>query len=232
MVPLKGAGPSLAVVFGSGGLPAIAGLGVVDAVHNSGLVPDLYAGSGAGAVFAALLAGGRSVEDSVVLASRLWTPQATVQRRWLAAISVAWPSLARPGARFSLLREGPLVRRLEAAFGRTRIEDLAIALRICATDAATGETVILDRGRLSDALRASMAQPMLLPPVSFGGRMLIAGAQSDPLPVGTVTDARCVLAVLAPRRAPTGPETLLHRLQATMAAQAGQLVKSHLQAAH
>ena len=66
-------------------------------------------------------------------------------------------------ADFSLRDDAPIVRRLQAAFGAHRLEDLPIALRITATDAATGATVVLRkalRGDLDNILaKALRLQP-------------------------------------------------------------------------
>jgi NTE family protein len=52
-----------------------------------------------------------------------------------------------------------------------------------ATDFVTGEKVVLSRGSLFDAIRASIALPLILPPWHVEGRRLVDGAVSNPLPV-------------------------------------------------
>ena len=73
---------------------------------------------------------------------------------------------------------------------------------MAATDAAGGEAVVLTRGGLVDALRASMTVPLLFPPVAVDGRRLVGGVVSDPLPLAAASDARAVIALALPRVAP------------------------------
>jgi len=88
------------------------------------------------------------------------------------------------------LRDAALIRaRVERAFGSVRIEDLSTTLRIVATDASRGQSVVLSKGRLSDAVRASMALPFMFPGVEVDGLRLVDGVTSDPLPVSAALDA-------------------------------------------
>ena len=76
------------------------------------------------------------------------------------------------------------MRRLGEAFGDQRVDDTRIPLFITATDFHTGEQVVLQRGRVVDAIRASIAIPFAFKPWEVDGRLLIDGFMSDPLPVG------------------------------------------------
>ena len=106
-----------------------------------------------------------------------------------------WPRLGRFDADFSLRDDGPVMQRLEQAFGDVRIEHLLTALRVTTTDASTGERVVLREGSLVTALRASIALPFMFSPVHLGGRRLIDGFVADPLPVSAALDAQAVLAL-------------------------------------
>lgn len=66
---------------------------------------------------------------------------------------------------------------------------------VAATDAATGAPVVLSRGRVLDALRASMAVPIVFPSVRVDGRRLVDGVVSDPLPIAAASDAELVIAL-------------------------------------
>src|SRR6185503_3514452 len=63
-------------------------------------------------------------------------------------------------------------------------EDCNIPLHTTATDFSNAEQVVLSRGRIVDAIRASLALPFAFPPVRIDGRLLVDGFMSDPLPVG------------------------------------------------
>lgn len=187
--------PRFALVLGSGGVRSIAALGMVEVLAREGLVPDLLVGCSAGAMFGALVASGHRADEAVRIATTLWSPELTKQRRWSAIPRMLWPRLGRFDADFSLRDDSLVMQRLEQAFGDVRIENLRIALRVTATDAATGERVVLREGSLVTALRASIALPFMFAPVHIGGRRLIDGFVADPLPVSAAHDAQAVLAL-------------------------------------
>jgi NTE family protein len=62
-------------------------------------------------------------------------------------------------------------------------DDLAVPFRAIATDLDSGEAVVIDRGDLPDAIRASMAFPVLFTPVRYDGRLLIDGGVVSNLPL-------------------------------------------------
>ena len=69
-----------------------------------------------------------------------------------------------------------------------RFEELPTPFRAVATDMATGQTVILDRGSLARAIRASMSIPAAFAPIEIDGRLLADGGVVQNLPVETVRD--------------------------------------------
>ncbi len=186
--------PQLAVVLGSGGVRSMAGLGVLAALEEAGLPPDLLAGCSAGALFAALVASGRAPMAAAELACSLWSPELARQRRWRALAQLVCPRLGF-GPEFALRSDAMILRRLQEVFGGLRLEGLPTPLRVAATDASTGQGVVLVRGDLVDALRASIALPFMFAPGCCEGRRLVDGCLSDPLPVRAVPEARVVLAV-------------------------------------
>ncbi len=74
---------------------------------------------------------------------------------------------------------------------------LPIPFRAVATDLVTGDPVVIPRGDLARALRASMAIPGAVPPVHIDGRLLVDGGVSRNLPIDTVREmgADVVIAV-------------------------------------
>lgn len=187
--------PRFALVLGSGGVRSIAALGMAEVLAREGLMPDLVVGCSAGAMFGALIASGHTAGEAIRIATTLWSPEVTRKRRWQAVPQMLWPRLGRFDADFSLRDDGPVMQRLEQAFGDVRIEHLITALRVTTTDASTGERVVLREGSLVTALRASIALPFMFSPVHLGGRRLIDGFVADPLPVSAALDAHAVLAL-------------------------------------
>lgn len=193
--PRPAAPPRLALVLGSGGVRSIAAIGIADVLAREGIRPDLVVGCSSGALFGAQIAIGMSSDEALRAATALWSAELTRKRRWRAYAQLVAPRLAGFGADFAL-RDGRLIaQRIERAFGDLLLEDLPTPLRVATTEAATGEPAVLERGRLVDALRASMALPFIFPSVVVEGRRLVDGAVSDPLPVDAAGDAQMVIAL-------------------------------------
>lgn len=66
------------------------------------------------------------------------------------------------------------------------IESLAIPFRAVATDLYTGEEVVFDRGKLFEAIRASISIPSLFQPVKYGLTTLVDGCIANCLPLSRV----------------------------------------------
>ncbi len=71
----------------------------------------------------------------------------------------------------------------ESAVGINDFSRLPIPFRAVAADIETGEAVVLDRGNVAQAMRASMAIPGVVAPVEIGGRLLVDGGVANNLPI-------------------------------------------------
>jgi NTE family protein len=185
----------LALVLGSGGVKSIAGLGVAQALEAHSLKPDLVVGSSAGAIFGALIARGDRATDAMAIALRLWSREVTSRRRMRAYAELALPGLAGFGEDFALRDDSLMLERLHQAFGESRLEDLPVPFHVAATDASTGQAVLIRRGRIVDALRATVALPFLFAPWPVEGRLLMDGSVADPLPLAAAAHAQTTVAV-------------------------------------
>lgn len=186
---------ALALVLGSGGVRSVAALGLVERLAREGIRPAVVVGCSSGALFGAQVALGMPGAEALRLATTLWSAELTQQRRWRAYLQLVAPRLAGFGQGFALRDDQLITERIRRAFGDARLEQLPTPLRVAATEAATGAPVLLTRGPLVDALRASMAVPILFPSVAIEGRHLVDGVLSDPLPLAAAADARVVLSL-------------------------------------
>ena len=187
--------PGLALVLGSGGVRSIAAIGIADRLAREGIAPDLIVGCSSGALFGATIAMGMTCDSALRAATSLWSAELTQQHRWFSYLQLLAPRLAGFNERFALRDDRLIARRITNAFGDLRLEDLRTPLRVATTDAASGDPVVLTRGRVVDALRASMAVPFIFPSVRFEGRSLVDGVISDPLPLSAASDARAIIAL-------------------------------------
>lgn len=185
----------LAFVLGSGGVRSVAALGIADSLASAGIRPDLVVGCSSGALFGATLASGMSSRQALRSATALWSAELTQQRRWGAYLQLIAPRLAGFGSGFAMRDDRLIAERLASAFGTRRLEDLPTRLRVVATAADSGRSVVLTQGALVPALRASMAVPFIFPSVEVDGQRLVDGVISDPLPLRAARDARVIVAL-------------------------------------
>ena len=157
-------------VFGGGGAKSLAHAGAWKALLEAGLRPCHIIGTSMGAVISAALAAGSSYERLVEIALSL-------ERKDFAALD-AW-SLAKGVFAGSVLKPGPLKRAIARLVPATRFADMQIPLTITTTDLDSGELVLFgalgEDAPLIDALYASCALPLYLPPQMIGGRRLGEG---------------------------------------------------------
>ena len=175
--------PLIGLVLGSGAARGFAHIGVIHALIEHGITPDIVVGTSIGALV------GGCYADNQLDELENWARSLTF-RRILGYLDV------RIGGS-GLIGGGRLARRLTEAIGTTSIEDLPIRFAAIATEVGTGHEIWLTRGSLSLAMRASYALPGVFPPVRLGGRWLVDGALVNPVPVTAARafGARVVIAV-------------------------------------
>lgn len=162
MAPRKKVGLAL-----SGGVAkGIAHIGVIKALIELGVPIDAIAGTSSGSLVGALAAAGVTPEEM---------EQLTRQTRWRDLVRPVLP-------RLGLLDSGPMQRFLTSLLGDRRIEDLAVPYAAIATDIETGQEVVLTRGPVAQAVRASCAVPGFFRPVRIDGRLLVDGGVSNNVP--------------------------------------------------
>lgn len=187
--------PRLALAIGTGGARAAAALGIAEVLAESGFSVEAFAGCGSGALVAAMLARGLDRDESHALARRVWDPAVSRRPRRFAGLRLFAPFVAGFDEHFALRDDRPIVLALTRAFGHQRLEGLPVPLRVAATDTLTGRPVVLRRGSVAAALRASAATPFLYPGAELDGRRVSDGAQSDPLALACVDDAQVIVSV-------------------------------------
>ena len=100
---------------------------------------------------------------------------------------VLWGFPGLPVKRFrldrALLKPDSMYTAYSRLFGETQLEDLRPKTLIQVTDFQTGEGVVLEAGRLADAIYASGAAYPILPMIQLNNRWLMDGAYTSPCPV-------------------------------------------------
>jgi NTE family protein len=150
---------------------------------------------------------GSSIGSLVGAAHALGLPAEEMEREWLATdvprlLRGFLPTFPRAG----LSSGHEFYRLLVQLLGQVRIEDLPVPYAAVACDFDTGEEVVLRKGLLPDAVRASTAVPGVFHPVRWEDRLLVDGGMVDPVPVDACRDlgADVVIAVdVTPTPIPT-----------------------------
>jgi NTE family protein len=188
----------VALVIGSGSVKCAAAIGIQNVLTREGIELDMVVGCSAGSMYAALMASGHSGETAARLTRQLWTRDLTTRRNTRALLAAIAPRVfGFDPATFGLRDDRLINSRLDEVFGRMQIEELPIPLHITATDFSNGELVVLSRGNVATAIRASLAMPFAFAPVRIDGKLLIDGYLADPLPVSVAMkhNAQVIVAV-------------------------------------
>jgi NTE family protein len=173
----------IALVIGAGSVKCAAALGLWKVLAAENIAFDMIVGCSGGSLYAASMALGFSLDETVERTKTLWNKSVTEKRNWQALISAVLPKAFGFNERFSMIDDGPLLARLRQVFGEKTFADAHIPLYLMATDLFTGESMALCEGVLVDAIRSSIAIPYVWSAWPLNGRMLIDGAASNPLPV-------------------------------------------------
>ena len=171
----------LSVVIGSGGVLCAAALGLSKALQREGLTPGMAVGCSGGSIYAATLALRIEPGRAEQLTLNLFTSD--VFEGYAANLKSALTGETKFNEMSSLIDDRIMLDRLTAAFGDHTFDDAALPLHIVATDFTSGERVVISSGRIVDAIRASIAIPMIFSPWKIGEQLLVDGAVSDPLPL-------------------------------------------------
>jgi NTE family protein len=178
----------IGLALGSGAARGLAHLGVLRVLSELEIPIDCVSGTSAGALVGAFYAAGK-IEELHTYAKRL------TKRRALRLIDLTFP-------RNGLIEGRKIEKFLKRYLAGVMIEDLAVPFACVATEYHTGAEVVLDRGGLVGAVRASLSIPGIFLPSRLGGMILVDGGVVNPVPVKVVRDlgAEFVIAVdICPR---------------------------------
>lgn len=177
--------PRVALVLGGGAARGFAHVGVLRVLEDASIPVELIVGTSVGSLVGALYADGYNARELEHLSREL-------DRGDFFDFGIA-PALFGTG----LASGARLERWMEDHLRAREIEQLAIPYAAVATDLDDGSAVVLDRGEIARAVRASSAIPGVFEPVELDGRLLVDGGVVANLPVTIARDlgADVVIAV-------------------------------------
>ena len=182
--------PRVGLVLGSGGIKCTAAVGLWKVLERAGIALDVLVGCSGGSVYAAGMALGEDVVSVEARTQYMWKDLFS-RLHYRSVLRVMLPRMFGFSESVGLLDDRRIWSVMQSAFGDRTFADTRLPLFLAATDLRSGEKVVLDEGRLADAVRASISLPILLRPWPVGGRLLVDGGASNPLPIDIAIREGC-----------------------------------------
>jgi NTE family protein len=158
---------NIGLVLSGGGTRGFAHLGLIEALNEAGIFPDIISGTSAGALAGVLYADGYTPKEILHLMN-------TGSR-----LDFMRPALPREG----LLQIGGIIKILKSCLSAKTFEELKIPLYVTATDLNNGKAEYFSSGNLLDPVIASASIPVLFQPVMINDVYYVDGGVLDNLPV-------------------------------------------------
>jgi NTE family protein len=156
----------LGLALGGGGGRGAALIGVLTELNRLGVQPHLITGTSVGGMIGVLYAAGVDIAGMEAFFRQMHVDNL-----------FAWPKDS-----WSLVSNKKIEALLEKTIGRPDFSDLKIPLAVTATDLVNHRLVVLDEGDVVTAVLATIALPIILPPVEKDGFVLVDGGLLDNVP--------------------------------------------------
>lgn len=163
---------TVSLVLGSGGARGMAHIGVIRCLRKNGYDIRYISGTSIGALVGGIYAAGKLEEYAN------WVLE--LDRTDILRL-LDWSF-----SRGALFKGDKIMEVLEKLIGRRNIENLPIGFTAVATDLESEREVWFNSGSLFEAIRASIAVPMVFEPVRHTGRLLVDGGLVNPIPIAPV----------------------------------------------
>lgn len=164
--------PRIGLALGSGSARGLAHVGVIRAIEDAGIKIDYIAGTSMGALIGAVHAAGKLNELESSFLGFDWKKTASF-------FDVVLP-------RSGLLDGAKVSALVRSHIHADDIEALPIAFAAVASDLISGKEVVIRRGDIIEAVRASISVPGIFTPVRRNGQILVDGGLVNPVPARVV----------------------------------------------
>ena len=194
--------PVVGVAFGGGSARGLAHIGVIRWFEEHRIPIDVVAGTSMGGLVGGSYATGMDADElDQLMATMNWDELfgssnfafKNIRRK---ADARAYPSRIEFGLKGGIVPPTSLNNgeQVELLLGRIAapyydiesFDELPTPFRAVAMDLVTASKMVLDRGSLAQAMRATMSLPLIFPPVEIDGRVLVDGATMDNVPADVV----------------------------------------------
>jgi NTE family protein len=155
------------IVLSGGGARGFSHLGVLQALNEEGVYPDIISGTSAGSIAGLFIADGYSPLETLDLLSK---------NRRIDYLSFTMP-------KDGLLEMSGMKKILQKHIRANNFKDLKIPLYVAATDLNHGKIRYFHTGNVIDAVIASSSIPVIFKPYIIKGTYFVDGGVLDNLPV-------------------------------------------------
>ncbi|OGO40522.1 MAG: hypothetical protein A2147_07630 [Chloroflexi bacterium RBG_16_57_8] len=163
-------GKKIGLALGGGAARGLAHIGVLEVLEREGIPIDLIAGTSIGAIIGAFYA----CTKDIALMKKLAVEVGSRRVHYIFS-DVTFP-------RTGLIRLERVEKLLKQVIGGVRFQDSQLPFACVAVDIDRGEEVVLDRGLIWDAVRASASVPVIVALRKVEGRNFVDGGLLNPLP--------------------------------------------------
>lgn len=187
-------GNAIGLVFAGGGARGFAHLGIYKALEEARIEIDYVGGTSMGAIIAAYVSLGHRADDLIRFAKQAFSRNPTGDVNFLPLLSLIKGERIRAAATRAILDA--------TGSHEADVADSWRTLYCVASNYSTAREMVITRGRLDRALRASLAIPVALPPVVWEGELLVDGAVFNNFPADVMArmGARRIVGVDLSRR--------------------------------
>ena len=195
------AAPKIGLALGEGGRRFYIHIGVLRALENEGIKLDYIAGTSVGSLMGGLYALWEDIDKIEKFALSLdfnkyyRSPREDIRLQNIdeTPFIIFYSEVSKGKIDIPLLEglmDGKILRdEIDRLTNRASFEyDLKIPFKVVTTDLITGKKVVIDKGRISNAIAASMSVPGLSIPFEFEDKLLVDGGLIEPVPVDVVRE--------------------------------------------
>lgn len=191
--------PKIGLALGGGAARGFAHIGVLKVLEREGIKIDYMAGTSIGSLVGAFYALGFEVKEiekymveenftKYVSFKNITFELEEYQNKKILGISINLPKIiTNPGWPRGLISTVAIRDKIDQITDWAHFEyDLSIPFKTVATDLVTGEKIVMESGKVSNAVAASISIPGIFFPFEYEDMILVDGGLKDPVPVDVV----------------------------------------------
>ena len=175
------------VMSGGASLGAIQA-GMLQALYERGIAPDLIVGTSVGAINGGYIASRPPTTETAHGLGQVWRG---VRRAEVFPFNPATALIGFAGHRNYAVPNGALRRLIQSQLQFDRLEEAPVPVHVIAVDLFTGHEVRLSQGPAVDAILASSAIPGVFEPVEWGHTELVDGGVANNTPISHALELGC-----------------------------------------